>query len=228
MLFRSAITAAAVALGGGIAAVVVVVEFGGGGSPEPMRGEAPTPAAVAAPATDRDQIEPPVIAEAAAPSTQAPPAQAETNEVKEPAAAEPDVPAPLEAAAYTERVSAIIAALGAAATTILEGESPSPGAVIARQRELIDRTEQFLEEMSALSPPAEFAADHHRFLVLARETLDARRGLIAAAATGDAATADEIRVRLEEIGKAMSADLSPAFLDLVQDLFPAPLPAASP
>jgi hypothetical protein len=223
--------------------VVVVVEFGGGGSPEPMRGEAPTPAAVAAPATDRDQIEPPVIAEDAAPSTQAPPAQAATNEVKEPAAAEPaaaepaaaepaaaepDVPAPLEAAAYTERVSAIIAAFGAAAATIQEGESSSPGAVVARQRELIDRTEQFLEEMSALSPPAEFAADHHRFLVLARETLDARRGLIAAAATGDAATADEIRVRLEEIGKAMSADLSPAFLDLVQDLFPAPLPAASP
>ncbi len=234
---KVAITAATVALGGGIAAVVVVAGFGDGASPEPMRGETPTPAAVAAPATDRDQIESPAIAEDAARPTQAPPAQAAMNEVTEPLAPEPGVPAPLEAAAYTESVSAIIAALGAAAATIQEGESSSSDAIVARQQELIDRTEQAFEEIAALSPPAEFAADHHRFLVLSYEILDARRNLIAlfeAARilgvwrTDDAATANEIGVRLEEIGQAMSADLSPAFLDLVQDLFPAPLPAASP
>ncbi len=121
-----------------------------------------------------------------------------------------------EVATYQEAVQAILAVYRAEATAIFENEVASEAKIASRQRTLVDQFEAVLGTLSALQPPSQFADDHDRFLLLAHEIVDARRTLIDAISSNDLARGEEMRDRLNGIGRAIQESLSPEFSALFE------------
>ncbi len=123
---------------------------------------------------------------------------------------------PEEVATYQEAVQAILVAYRSEATAILEQEATSEAEIANRQRTLVDQFEVVLGTLSALQPPSQFADAHGRFLILAREIVDARRALLDAISSNDLARGEEMRDRLHGIGRAMGEGISPEFFALFE------------
>lgn len=126
---------------------------------------------------------------------------------------------PLDAVAYAMEVRSIIELFATDASVIMGGETSLVEEVTIRHSALIDRTEYAIEKIAALLPPIEFINDQNSFITLTHEIVTVRRELMVAQAAGNMSGIVEIGDRLEEIRQKISTEISPPFLELVEEIF---------
>ncbi len=112
-----------------------------------------------------------------------------------------DLTADLDAAGDAESLDEIL--------TLVVGIVPDIIAVI----------EDGTDDIAALQPPAQFRADHDRFVKGLRELLEVQSEFVGAADEGDLFAFADIGARAEQIEDELEADLSPEFRKIVQDFF---------
>lgn len=85
--------------------------------------------------------------------------------------------------------------------------------------DIIAVIEDGTDDIAALQPPAQFRADHDRFVKGLRELLAVQSEFVDAADDGNLFAFADIGTRAEQIEDELEADLSPEFRKIVQDFF---------